>query len=124
MKDMKFKPVGEFLESTPIKELTDNTLNLVYFSAYQWYLEKECGCGVTYMSSGSALVRFPEGTLEEVYSGRSTQWVRETMILLPNKTRLKKVVRTPLSEGEKTLVALLLPKGVYGEPKEAGRERS
>jgi hypothetical protein len=100
---------AELLSSTPIQQLRDNMLNPASFTQFQCYLEKACGCSCLLMADHSVVVRFPEGTLEEEYTGMSKPWRRETTIRLPNGVKLIKRLYPPLMEGEKPLVALLLP---------------
>ncbi|MBV9230070.1 MAG: hypothetical protein JOZ18_12210 [Chloroflexi bacterium] len=106
---------AELASSQPIQELHDNMLNPAYFTRFQSYLEKECGCSCTAMDNHTVAVHFPDGTLEEEYAGQSTPWRRETTIRLANGVKLIKRVYPPMVEGEKTLVALLLPQGVFAK---------
>jgi hypothetical protein len=102
----------ELVSSTPIQEIRDNMLNPSCFALFQHYLEKACRCSCTAMGGHSVVVHFPEGTLEEEYAGKSTPWRRETTIRLPNGVKLIKRVYPPMMEGDKLLVALVLPQGI------------
>jgi hypothetical protein len=97
------------VSSLPIQEMRDTMLNPEYFTAFQRYLEQECKCTCIALDDTSILVRFPEGTMEEEYQGTSTTWRRETMICLPDGVKLIKRVHLPMKEGEKELIALVLP---------------
>jgi hypothetical protein len=103
----------ELVSSTPIQELRDTMLNPDYFTPFQQYLERVCECSCTALDGKSFVVHFPKGTIEEEYAGQSTPRMRETTIRLPNGVKLIKRVYPPMNEGEKLLVALLLPKGEY-----------
>lgn len=87
------------LHSRPIEEVRISVFDQQYIARVQWYLEHELHCSMTYMSEegGFYLIRFPEGTVEEVYTGRSTQWTYETTIRFPNGVTLKKYSRAPLN---------------------------
>jgi hypothetical protein len=99
----------EPISSTPIQEVRDTMLNPAYFPQFREYLENECGCCCTSLDETTALIRFPEGTMEEEYANLSTAYKRETIIRLPNGIKLVKRVY-PSSEEKPPLVALLLPK--------------
>jgi hypothetical protein len=118
---------AELVSSTPIQELRDNMLNPASFVQFRRYLEKACGCSCAALDDHSVLVHFPEGTLEEEYAGQSTTWRRETTLRLPNGMKLIKRVYAPMTEGEKALVALLLPQGAFeqwrGQRRDASNER-
>jgi hypothetical protein len=113
---------AELLSSTPIQELCDNMLNPAYFTRLQQYLEKGCGCSCTVLDDNSVVVHFPDGAIEEEYTGKSTPWRRETTIRLPNEVKLIKRVYPPMMEGEKMLVALLLPQGAFAKGENGGRK--
>ena len=106
---------GELVSSTPIQELQDTMLNPASLAQFQQYLENECGCSCTTLEDHSVIVHFPAGTLEEEYAGQSTTWKRETIIRLPNGVKLIKRVYPRMIEGEKSLVALLLPQGAFAK---------
>jgi hypothetical protein len=109
---------AELVSSTPIDEMCDTMLNPASFIAFQRYLGKECGCTCIALDDKSIIIHFPEGTMEEEYTGRSTMLKRETTIRLPNDVKLIKRVHLPMMEGQKELVALLLPKNVFSINKE------
>jgi hypothetical protein len=100
---------AEPISSTPIQEVRDTMLNPAYFPQFRDYLKKACGCCCTALDESTALIRFPEGTMEEEYANLSTTYKRETIIRLPNGIKLVKRVY-PSSEETTPLVALLLPK--------------
>lgn len=102
---MNDKPVS----STPIHEMCDTMLNPAYFPAFQRYLENICECTCIALHDKHVIVHFPEGTMEEEYAETATAWRRETTIRLPNRVRLLKRVYFPMREGERTLIALVLP---------------
>jgi len=108
---------AELISSTPIEEVRDDMLNPAYLTAFQRYLEKECGCTCTAVDDKRVAVHFPEGTIEEEYAGKSTTWKRETTIRLPNRVKLIKRVYPPMMEGGKELIALLLPEHVFSTNK-------
>jgi hypothetical protein len=112
----------ELLSSTPIQEIRDNMLNPASFVQFQRYLEKECGCCCAAMDDHCVVVRFPAGTVEEEYAGQSTVWRRETTIRFPNGVKLIKRVYPPMIEGEKLLVALVLPQGAFEKGVHGGRK--
>jgi hypothetical protein len=118
---------AELVSSLPLQELRDNMLNPACYVPFQRYLEKACGCSCLLMADHSVVVRFPEGTVEEEYAGQSSSWRRETTLCLPNGVKLIKRVYPALMEGEKALVALVLPQSAWekgGEQREhAAHER-
>ncbi len=111
---------AERIFSTPIHECCDTMLNRDYLILFQRYLVHECGCTCTVLDDNSVLVRFPKGTMEEEYAGKSTRWKRETTISLPNGIQLCKRVYPPPEEGGKMLVALLLPEGIIEKAEKRG----
>jgi hypothetical protein len=104
---------AELISSTPIHEICDTMLNPAYFTAFQRYLEKECGCTCIALDDNRVVVHFPEGTMEEEYAGKSATWKKETTIRLPNGVKLIKRVYPPMMKGEKLLMALVLPQGAF-----------
>jgi hypothetical protein len=103
---------AEPVSSTPIKEVRDTMLNPAYFSQFRDYLETTCGCSCTALDDTSALIRFPEGTMEEEYANMASAWRKETIIRLPNGIKLLKRVYLA-REGKTDLIALLLPKDAH-----------
>ncbi len=109
------------LLSRPIQEVEINLLDPIYVARVQYYLEHELGCSFTYMSErgGFYLVRFPPGTVEETYAGRSTQWTTVTTIRLPNGVTLSKHVRAPLNPSQSRRVSLAFPNAILDRPEKS-----
>jgi hypothetical protein len=104
---------AELVSSASIDEMCDTMLNPAHFIAFQRYLEQECGCTCTALDDNSVVVHFPDGAIEEEYTGKSTTWRKETTIRLPNGVRLIKRMYPPMIEGKKPMVALLLPQVAF-----------
>ncbi len=73
------------------------------------YLEFDLHCRMTYMSEGSYLLRFPDGTTEQECTQPDPKYKQETVITLPNGVILRKVVKYPCIHPHCTHTHLILP---------------
>jgi hypothetical protein len=115
------------LLSQLIREVRMTVFDRQYRARVRRYLEQELHCSMTYMSSaggGYYLLRFPEGTVEETYAGRSTQWTHETTIRFPDGTTLKKYSRAPLKDTQPSRVDLAFPERLLDGPAPPGRQQT
>lgn len=103
---------AKLLISIPIRELEISYLDARYAEPVRWYLEHELGCRLTYLVDGRYLLRFPEGTKEETWTGRSTYYTRETTIRLPDGKQLTRIVRMSVDGGTRQ-VGLSFPNKTF-----------
>ena len=85
-----------------------------YLSRVTRYLEG-LQCTVRQEGEGYRVI-FPEGTVEEVYMGQSTQWTTRTTVRLPAGTTLTKLVSHPLNETQTQRTLLAFPKALLDAP--------
>lgn len=112
------------LLSRPIREIEMDKMDQQYVTRVKWYLEQELHCSITYVSEREKyLVRFPEGTVEETYSGQSTQWTHRTTIRLPGGNTLLKYVSSPLNSTQSSQTMLAFPHRVLDGPEPPGQEQ-
>lgn len=105
------------LLSQPISEVEMDKMDPKYIARVRWYLEQELHCTVTPLSQRDGyLIHFPEGTVEETYSGESTQWTHKTTIRLPDGTTLQKYVISPLNVAQRGQTMLAFPNTVLDCP--------
>lgn len=104
------------LYAAPIREIITDMIDPCYVETVRRYLEHDLGCEFTSMGNGCYLIRFPEGTMEEVHRGRSTQWTRETTLCFHNGTTLTKYVFSPLNESQRERIGLAFPSAILDRP--------
>lgn len=98
------------LSQKPISEVILSRVEAQYVEPITSYLEKVLGCRVTFRGmQGGYHVQFPEGTLELVYAGQSTQWTYRTTIHFPTGQTLTKYVVVSLPHLTKSSTALAFP---------------
>ena len=121
---MRDEDAGPLL-SRPIREIEMDRMDPKYVTRVQWYLEHELCCSVTYMRERDTyLIRFPAGTLEETYRGRSTQWTHCTTIRFPSGAMLQKYVSAPLNALQSSQTMLSFPHHVLDGPEPPCPEKS
>ncbi len=112
------------LLSQPISKVEMGRIEPRYVTRITWYLEHVLNCEITPLVDREGyLVRFPEGTVEETYSGQSTQWMHRTTIRLPNGQTLQKYVSAPLNPRLHGQTMLTFPTSILEGP-EPARHRS
>jgi hypothetical protein len=105
------------LRSTPISEVVISQMDQQYVSRVTWYLEHDLGCKVTYRGrQGGYHIQLPEGTVEAIYAGQSTQWTRRTTICFPCGQKLTRYILTPLNPLHPTCTMLAFPNDVLFGP--------
>ena len=105
------------LHSQPISDVKIDMMDQRYISRVQWYLEHDLHCKVTSLNEYEGyLVEFPEGTVEETYSGQSTQWTHRTTIRLPHGQTLQKYVTAPLNPTQRSQTMLTFPNSILNGP--------
>lgn len=105
------------LLSQPISEVEMDKMDPRYINRVKWYLEHELHCTVAPLSQREGyLVRFPAGTVEETYSGESTQWTHKTTIRFPDGATLQKYVTSALNPAQESQTMLAFPNSVLDGP--------
>ncbi len=100
---------GSFLHSKPISEVVISQVEECFLPQITWYLGS-LGCHVKYYGErGKYHIQFPEGTVEAVYAGKSTQFTYRTAVILPNGTHLTKLVIAPCHPSYPPCNALAFP---------------
>lgn len=108
---------ASLLLSRPIGEMRMDQIDPQYVTRVLWYLEQELRCQVTPLSSQQGyLIRFPAGTVEEIYAGQSTQWTYRTTIRFLDGRTLTKYVQTQLSLPHASRTLLAFPTSVLEGP--------
>lgn len=107
---------GSILLTRPISELVIGPLETKYIGRVWRYLER-LGCRVQYLQARNAYhICFPEGTVEQVRAGQSTQWTHRTSLLFPAGEQLTKYVVVSLSCLDRSSTLLAFPNEILLGP--------
>lgn len=100
----------------PISGIVMSRMEPQYIARVWRYLE-HLGCTVKYLRDQNQYhIVFPEGTVEAIYAGQSTQWTRRTTICFAGGQKLTKYILTPFNPLYPTRTMLAFPNDVLFGP--------